>query len=412
MNILLKNAQIFDGKHPSLHKGDVLVSGPKILSIHKAHQSVPQDTFTIDLKGKYLMPGLIDAHVHITASQVDLNQETELPGYVYARSFSFLDSMLARGFTSVRDAGGADAGIKRAIENRVMRGPRLFMSCRALSQTGGHGDFRHPSSPMITCACSLHTGSTISVIADGLDAVRRAVREQFRMGASQIKVMAGGGIASPNDRIENLQYSEAELSVIVDEAERNNSYVMAHAYSPAAIIRCVRCGVRSIEHGNLLNAEAAQVMHEHDAFLVPTLSIYNAFILNAGNPAAGIPDSVLIKLKDVQSQALESVRVARRHGVKIGLGTDLLGEFHSCQTDEFTLRAQVDTPFDVLQSATRVNAELLNMQDRLGVVAPGALADLIVLDQDPLQDLSLFDAEGTHVRMVIKNGEIMKNELH
>ncbi|MBD9502260.1 amidohydrolase family protein [Pseudomonas sp. PDM17] len=412
MNILLKNAQIFDGKHPSLHKGDVLVSGPKILSLHETHQPAPQDTLTIDLNGKYLMPGLIDAHVHITASQVDLNQETELPGYVYARSFSFLDSMLARGFTSVRDAGGADAGIKRAIEDQVIRGPRLFMSGRALSQTGGHGDFRHPSSPMLTCACSLHTGSTISVIADGLSAVRKAVREQFRMGASQIKVMAGGGIASPNDRIENLQYSEAELSVIVDEAERYNSYVMAHAYSPAAIIRCVRCGVRSIEHGNLLNAEAAQVMHEHDAFLVPTLSIYNAFILNAGNPAAGIPDSVLIKLKDVQSQALEAVRIARRHGVKIGLGTDLLGEFHSCQTDEFKLRAQVDTPFDVLQSATRVNAELLNMQDQLGVVAPGALADLIVLDQDPLQDLSLFDAAGTHVQMVIKNGEILKNQLH
>ncbi|MBD9514686.1 metal-dependent hydrolase family protein [Pseudomonas sp. PDM22] len=412
MNILLKNAQVFDGKHPSLRKSDILVGGSKILSLHEAHQPAPQDTLTIDLKGKFLMPGLIDAHVHITASQVDLNQETELPGYIYARSFSFLASMLDRGFTSVRDAGGADAGIKRAIEDQVIRGPRLFMSCRALSQTGGHGDFRHPSSPMITCACSLRTGSTISVIADGLSAVRKAVREQFRMGASQIKVMAGGGIASPNDRIENLQYSEAELSVIVDEAERYNSYVMAHAYSPAAIIRCVRCGVRSIEHGNLLNAEAAQVMHEHDAFLVPTLSIYNAFILNAGNPAAGIPDSVLIKLKDVQSQALESVRVARRYGVKIGLGTDLLGEFHNCQTDEFKLRAQVDTPFDVLQSATRVNAELLNLQDQLGVVAPGALADLIVLDQDPLQDLSVFDAAGTHVQMVIKNGEILKNQLH
>ncbi|WP_447744504.1 amidohydrolase family protein [Pseudomonas nicosulfuronedens] len=411
MNILLKNAQIFDGQHPTLRKGDVLVSGPNILSIDHSQHPSPNGTLSIDLKGKYLMPGLIDAHVHITASQVDLNQETELPGYVYARSFSFLGSMLNRGFTSVRDAGGADAGIKRAIEDQVVPGPRLFMSCRALSQTGGHGDFRHPSSPMMTCACSLHTGSTISVIADGLSAVRKAVREQFRMGASQIKVMAGGGIASPNDRIENLQYSEAELAVIVDEARRYNSYVMAHAYSPAAIIRCVASGVRSIEHGNLLNAEAAQVMHEHDAFLVPTLSIYNAFILNAGNPTAGIPDSVLLKLKDVQTQALEAVRLARRYGVKIGLGTDLLGEFHNCQTDELKLRAQVDTPFDVLHSATEVNAELLNMKGQLGVVAPGALADLIVVDRDPLQELSLFDAEGSHVPLVMKNGEIMKNQL-
>lgn len=411
MNILLKNAQIFDGQHPTLRKGDVLVCGPHILSIDHTQPLSPTGTLTIDLKGKYLMPGLIDAHVHITASQVDLNQETELPGYVYARSFSFLGSMLNRGFTSVRDAGGADAGIKRAIEDQVVPGPRLFMSCRALSQTGGHGDFRRPSSPMITCACSLHTGSTISVIADGLSAVRKAVREQFRMGASQIKVMASGGIASPNDRIENLQYSEAELAVIVDEAQRYNSYVMAHAYSPAAIIRCVRSGVRSIEHGNLLNAEAAQVMHEHDAFLVPTLSIYNAFIQNAGNPTAGIPDSVLLKLKDVQSQALEAVRLARRYGVKIGLGTDLLGEFHNCQTDELKLRAQVDTPFDVLHSATGVNAELLNMKGQLGVVAPGALADLIVVDGDPLQELALFDAEGSHVPLVMKNGEIMKNQL-
>ena len=412
MNILLKNAQIFDGKQSSLQKGDVLISGSTIVSINESQQPAPSDTLSIDLKGKYLMPGLIDAHVHITASQVDLNQETELAGYIYARSFSFLGSMLHRGFTSVRDAGGADAGIKQAIEDKVVAGPRLFMSCRAISQTGGHGDFRRQSSPMITCACSLHTGSSISVIADGLDAVRKAVREQFRMGASQIKVMAGGGIASPNDRIDNLQYSEAELAVIVEEAQHYNSYVMAHAYSPAAIIRCVRAGIRSIEHGNLLNAEAAQVMREHGAFLVPTLSIYDAFVRNANNPAAGIPESVLLKLKDVQSQALESVRLARSQGVKIGLGTDLLGEFHDCQTEELTIRAQVDTPFDVLQSATLVNVELLGMKDQLGVVAPGALADLIVLDQNPLQDLSLFDAEGTHVRMVIKNGEIMKNELH
>lgn len=411
MNILLKNAQIFDGKQPSLRRGDVLVGGSRILSIQEPTQPLPSDTLNIDLSGKYLMPGLIDAHVHITASQVDLNQEAELPGYIYARSFSFLDSMLQRGFTSVRDAGGADAGIKRAIDSAVISGPRLFMSCRAISQTGGHGDFRRQSSPMITCACSLHTGSTISIIADGIDAVRKAVREQFRMGASQIKIMAGGGIASPNDRIDNLQFSEAELAVIVEEAQRYNSYVMAHAYSPAAIIRCVQAGVRSIEHGNLLNAEAAQVMHDHGAYLVPTLSIYDAFIRNADNPAAGIPESVLIKLKEVQSQGLESVRLARQHGVKIGLGTDLLGEFHDCQTEELKLRAQVDTPFDVLQSATLINAELLGMKDQLGVVAPGALADLIVLDQNPLQDLSFFDAEGTHVRMVIKNGEVMKNEL-
>jgi Imidazolonepropionase and related amidohydrolases len=411
MNILLKNGQIFDGKHPGMHKCDVLVSGSKILSIRETCQPIPHDTLIIDLNGKYLMPGLIDAHVHVTASQVDLNQENELSGYVYARSFSFLGSMINRGFTSVRDAGGADAGIKRAIEDKVIPGPRLFMSCRAISQTGGHGDFRHQTSPMTTCACSLHTGSSISVIADGITAVRQAVREQFRMGASQIKIMAGGGIASPNDHVDNLQYSEAELAVIVEEAHRYNSYVMAHAYSPAAIIRCVRCGVRSIEHGNLLNAEAAQVMHEHGAFLVPTLSIYNAFILNADNPTAGIPESVLSKLMDVQSQALESVRLARRYGVKIGLGTDLLGEFHSCQADEFRIRAQVDTPFDVLQSATLVNAELLNMKDQLGVIAPGALADLIVLDQDPLKDLSLFDALGTHVQLVMKNGEIMKNHL-
>ncbi|WP_096385967.1 amidohydrolase family protein [Hafnia sp. CBA7124] len=412
MKILLKNANIFDGKNNEIKSGDIIIDGGFIQSITKDVEVIDKNTQVIDLQGKYVMPGLIDAHVHITASRIDLNQDYEYPGYMYARSFHFLKDMINRGFTSVRDAGGADVGIKTAVEEGVVLSPRLFISGRALSQTGGHGDYRHNSSEMVTCACSLCTGSSISVICDGVPAVRQAAREQFRIGASQIKMMAGGGISSPTDKIDNLQYSDDEIIAIVDEATRFHSYVMAHAYTPQAIIRCVNLGVKTIEHGNLLDAESAQAMFNNKAYLVPTLSIYNAFMMNKDDSDSGIPASVIEKLEEVQSQAINSINLARKYNVKIGLGTDLLGDYQNFQYDEFKLRSQVESAFDTLHSATYVNAEILNMKGKLGIIDTHAFADLIVLENNPLEDISVFSDKRDQVLMVIKNGDIVKNLIN
>lgn len=409
MKTLLKNAKFFDGKSNLIKSGYILIDGNLIKEITHESPKEDENTHVIDVKGKYVMPGLIDAHVHITASRIDLNQDNEYLGYMYARTFNFLREMLNRGFTSVRDAGGADIGIKTAVAEGVIPSPRLFISGRALSQTGGHGDYRHNSSEMVTCACSLCTGSSISLICDGVTAVRQGVREQFRTGASQIKIMAGGGISSPTDKIDNLQYSDEEISAIVDEAGRFHTYVMAHAYTPAAISRCIKLGVRTIEHGNLLDDESAQDMHDHNAYLVPTLSIYNAFMANAEYENSGIPESVLIKLQEVKSQAINSIRIAKKHHVKLGLGTDLLGEYHDFQYDEFKLRREVESAFDTLHSATYINAEILNMKGKLGIIAEGAFADLLVLENNPLEDISVFSEENDQVLMVFKNGEIVKD---
>lgn len=409
MSLLLKNANIFNGKDNVITSGNILLAGDKIVTISSHDIPVDSNVKVLDLKGKYVMPGLIDAHVHITASQIDFNEDQVHKGYMYARTFNFLRDMIRRGFTSIRDAGGADIGIQKSIEDGLLPAPRLFMSCRALSQTGGHGDFRHQAAEMATCACSLCSGSSISIICDGVTAVRHAVREQFRVGASQIKIMAGGGIASPTDKIENLQYSDEEIIAIVDEARRFNSYVMAHAYTPAAISRCVKYGVKTIEHGNLLDEQSAKDMHDNQAYLVPTLAIYNAF---KNNMSPEVPDSVVNKLDEVRLKALESIRLARLHNVKVGLGTDLLGDFHSFEYDELTLRSQVESAFDTLHSATWINAEILDMKDKLGVVAENAFADLLVLPRNPLDDIYLFNEQEDNVLMVIKNGEIVKNLLH
>jgi imidazolonepropionase-like amidohydrolase len=235
------------------------------------------------------------------------------------------------------------------------------------------------------------------------------VREQLRNGAHQIKVMASGGVASPSDPLEGTQYSVEEMTAIVEEARAARTYVMAHAYSPESIIRAIRCGVRSIEHGNLLDAEAAAVMLEHDAFLVPTLATYDALHRNAER--LGWSRDMLDKLDRVRRQGVEAIRIARDAGVRIGFGTDLLGEMHADQSLEFTLRAPAMPAAEILRSATAVNAELIGRQGVLGVIAPGAMADLIVVDGDPLQDLALLQGQGEHLRMIMKAGRLYKDDF-
>ena len=356
------------------------------------------------------MPGLIDAHVHLIATTLNLAQLSYEPvSLTTARARLIAEGMLQRGFTTVRDAAGADWGLASAIEYGLIDGPRVFYAGRALSQTGGHGDLRPRMWDADPCACCM-SGALFATIADGVPAVQKAAREELRRGSSQIKIMASGGVASPTDPVWNLQYSEDEIRAIVWEAQSWRTYVMAHAYTPEAISRCVRNGVRSIEHGNLVDQPTAELMAREDAFLVPTLVTYDA--LHREGKQWGLPQVSIDKIEDVRDAGLQSLEIAKAAGVNLGFGTDLLGETHHYQSLEFSIRAEVLSPFEVIQSATIGNAALLNRSGELGVVAPDALADLIVVDGNPLDDLNLLQDQGKHLPLIMKAGTIYKNTLN
>ena len=265
-----------------------------------------------------------------------------------------LEAMLRRGFTTVRDAGGADWGLAEAVRRGLVQGPRIFFSGRTLSQTGGHGDFQPRTDAPGLCACQIHSNG-FSHVADGVPAVRKAAREELRRGATQVKIMASGGVASPSDPIWNLQYSTEELRAIVEEAEGWRTYAMAHAYTPEAITRAVEAGVRSIEHGNLIDRATADRMARKGAYLVPTLVTYYA--LDEFGRKLGFPEASQRKVRDVLDAGLASLEICREAGVPVGFGTDLLGETHEQQSREFSIRAQVLSPAEVIRSATLVNAE-------------------------------------------------------
>ena len=351
---VLSNGLLFDGHSPDLIDGThVVIEGDRIREVGRG--AVPKGDRVIDLGGRVLMPGLIDAHVHLIATTADLGSIGGDPASLTAmRAGRIAEGMLRRGFTSVRDAGGADWGMAMAIEEGLIAGPRLFYSGRVLSQTGGHGDVRPRVYDWQNCQCCLPSAQ-FTAIADGVDEVRKAARTELRRGASQIKIMASGGVASPTDPIWNLQYSEDEISAAVWEATSWRTYVMAHAYTPEAIARCVRLGVRSIEHGNLIDRATLELMAEKDAWLVPTLVTYNS--LHEYGADYGLPPASVAKVDDVRVQGLEALAMAFEVGVNIGLGTDLLGGMHKAQSNEFTIRVQVMPALDVLRSATSANAK-------------------------------------------------------
>ena len=313
-----------------------------------------------------------------------------------------------RGFTSVRDAGGADRGLREAVEQDLFTGPRLFISGRAISQTGGHGDFRERIDSPAPCGCEQFV-SGIGRVADGIPAVQQAVRDEIRLGANQIKIMASGGVASAADPVHFLQYSRGELDAIVDEARRADTYVMAHAYTPGAISRAIEAGVRTIEHGNLIDEAAAALMAERGAFLVPTLVTFKA--LATYGSQLGFPPDMLAKLTSIVEVGTRSLRIAHAAGVKMAYGTDLLGELHEHQAEEFLIRAEALPAVEVLRSATIHAAAVLNMQDRLGIIAPGAHADLVVVDGNPLDDLNLLQNQGRQIPCIVKAGKLVKNTL-
>ncbi len=410
---ILENARIFDGYTANYPEGmTVVIEGDRIREI--SNQPIrSQGAVKIDLNGRRLMPGLIDLHIHAYASDIDL-QKVDLMGQSYrtAHAVRMLGHALDCGFTTVRDVGGGDWSLWRAIEDGLVRAPRFFYGGRIITMTGGHGDFRAAhveggAHDHGLCACG--NSNSLSVVADGVDQCLAAVREQFRRGAHMIKLMASGGVVSPTDPIWLDHYREDEIRAIVSECEARRSYAAAHSHTSSAIRRCIEFGVRCIEHGTLIDDETAAFVAKSGAYVVPTMSILAA--LAKHGLAAKLPAKILSKIDEVHSHSLIGLERMRKAGVKLGFGTDLVGHTYIEQSREFLLRREVFSPLEILRQATSMGAEILQQQGRLGCIAVDACADLIVVDGDPLQDIDLLAQDGTKLPLIMRSGEMVKNLL-
>jgi len=385
----------------------VLIEGERIKEVSDRPMRVA-DARRIDARGRTLMPGLCDAHVHVTQFSSNLQVlRHAAPSYVGAQAAAVMRSMLWRGFTTVRDAGGADYGLADAVAEGLYEGPRLLYCGHALSQTGGHGDPRERGEDE-TSFCPSCVGRA-GRVCDGVDAVRRAARDELRKGAHQIKLMVNGGVSSPLDRIESTQFSPEEIRAAVEEAEAQDRYVMAHAYTAKSINRALDCGVRSIEHGNMLDEATAEHIVRSKAFLVPTIVVFRAMVEHGAS--IGLSSSFRAKAAEVENGALRGLEIAARAGVDMAFGTDLFGPMHAFQCEEFSIRAEVQKPIDVIRAATVRAAALFSMTGQIGVIAPGAYADLLLVDGDPLADLNLLQEQGKHLVVIMKGGRVVVSRL-
>jgi imidazolonepropionase-like amidohydrolase len=363
----------------------------------------------VAIGNRTLMPGLIDCHIHIVLTEVNLRLLDDVPLTLLAAKGSVaMHAMLMRGFTTLRDTGGADWGMKAAVEQGLFEGPRLYIAGQPLSQTGGHADHRRRTQAGFGCACCNGLNWT-SRVADGVPDVIKAVRDELRKGADHIKLMVSGGVASQADPLESLQYRTDEIEAAVEEATRWGSYVCAHAYSARAIARAVTAGVRCIEHGNLVDVPTAKLMADRGAYVVPTLVAYDS--LKKRGPQFGLSEYSLEKNDRVLEAGVRSLEIFRSAGVKIGFGSDLLGQLQTDHCTEFTIRAEAMRPQDIIRSATLVNAEIVCAEGELGELVPGAHADLLVVDGDPYRDIGVFRSDGATLSAIMSRGRFVKNAL-
>jgi imidazolonepropionase-like amidohydrolase len=403
---LFSGGRFLDPRASELRDGvEVLVEGNRVKEVSDRPIATRSAT-RIDLRGRTLMPGLIDAHVHFFLAEVNVGLLDGMPlTLLTTKAAVAARRMLMRGFTTVRDAGGSDYGMKAAIEQGLVDGPRLFVAGMPISQTGGHGDFRKRTQTGFECSCCSGL-AYMSRIADGVPEVLKAVRDELRKGADQIKLMVSGGVASQSDPLESLQFRIDEIEAAVEQATSWGTYVMAHAYSAAAIGRAVDCGVRTIEHGNLVDDKVARRMAERGAYMVPTLVTYEC--LQRRGPDYGLTSYSLEKNAIVLEAGLRALELCRAAGVRIGFGTDLLGALQEEQSREFLIRAQAMPAHEVIQSATIVNAEIVRREGELGELVRGAYADLLVVDGDPYRDLGVLQDQGARIAGIMKNGSWFK----
>lgn len=404
--LCIQAGRVFDGEKllPGA-RHTVVVRAGRIVEVRDAPQShdLGVEVEHLDLGNLTLLPGLIDAHFHPVSSSLNIAAIDAMhPSHRALGARWHLESALRRGFTTVRDAGGADIGLVRAIEEGLIEGPRLLIAGKALSQTGGHGDMRSQESvPLCSCGYS----GALSQVVDGPDQMRAVVREHLRQGADHIKLFVSGGVLSPTDPIWMDQFTDAEIRAAVEEARTRRTYVMAHAHTAQAAIRCVANGVRSIEHGTLMDRESAERVAAAEAFVVPTLCVVEAI----REAPLGLPAPALEKLGEIGDQNAAALEHCRTAGVKLGFGTDLFGPLRDQQSREFLIRARVQSPLEVLRSATSINAELIGKRGELGCITPGAAADLIAVEGDPASDARVLGQPDSHLKLVMRAGRIIFN---
>ncbi len=407
---LFKNASVvLDGKTELHHSFNILVTDDLITAVTQ-NPIEAVDAAVIDVSGKTVMPGLIDAHAHITGLSLSPKNLAYPASDLVMAAADYLKNSLMAGFTTIREAGGADYTIAHLLKTGRIIGPRMFYSGRALTQTGGGADFRTPIELTDPCG-HVSPLSVMSVIVDGIDNVREAAREELRKGAAQIKVFASGGVVFPAEgHPTRYEFSQAELAAIVEEAAARDTYVMAHVYTDEGVRRCLDAGVRSIEHGNFMSRETMGRIADAGAFFDPTFISLAQRIEAAGE--TNLPATIVDNLRRTIDRGKQVYTWAKQLGVPIALGTDLWGpDAQKSQPREFEQRMDLDSAPNILRSATVVNAELLMQKGMLGVIAPGAYADLLVVDGDPLSDIRVLVKPELTLKLIMKAGTIYKNEL-
>ncbi len=412
------NVRVFDGRLDVLRSGlRVVVEGGRIRAVEPAGTPVGEDVEVVDCGGRVLMPGLIDAHWHAMMAPFPLEVLfTADVGYINVVAAAEAERTLLRGFTSVRDMAGPTFGLKRAIDEGHVRGPRIWPSGAMISQTGGHGDFRFPYEIPSAPGAPLSRGDAIGggAIADGADRVLMRAREQLMLGASQLKLAAGGGVASNYDPIDVSQYTEAEFRAAVEAAENWGTYVAVHAYTPRAIRTAIRAGVRCIEHGQLMDEPTARLIAENDVWLSTQAFLDNEFASPVSNPGGQE------KMRQVFAGTDAAYLFAKAHSLKTAWGTDIVFApgLTKHQGAMLTTLTRWYRPVEILKMATSVNGELLAMSGprnpypgRLGVIEDNALADLILVDGDPVENIGLIADPEKNFVLIMKDGQVVKNTL-
>ncbi|HSO45527.1 MAG TPA: amidohydrolase family protein [Rhodoferax sp.] len=418
MQTLFVNVRVFDGQADQLSEPtNVLIEGNKIAKVSRAAISASPSATVIDAKGKTLMPGLIDAHTHIMFSTLpQLAVLTGDVGFLNVAAVKAAEDMLMRGFTSVRDLGGPVFGLKRGIDLGLARGPRIWPAGAFISQTGGHGDFRLPNElPARPGDFTFSERSGAAAIADSPDMVRVRAREQLALGASQIKLMAGGGVASSYDPLDVTQFTVSELRAAVEAAENWGTYVSVHAYTPRAVQQAIEAGVKCIDHGQLLDDETAKLMADKGVWwsLQPFLDDEDANRYPDGSPNRA-------KQLEMTVGTDTAYRLAKKHKVKTAWGTDILHDAAQAvkQGKRLSKLTRWYTPAEILQMATADNAELLALSGlrspypgKLGVIQEGALADLLLVDGDPIANIKLIEDPAKNFLIIMKDGRLVKNMI-
>ena len=385
--MLFTSATVVDGTGAEPAVADVVVEDGRIVEVGRGLDGDE----TVDLSGRALLPGLFDCHTHVMVSSIDTMRLLDTPfSYRFIQATHNLAATLRTGITTVRDAGGADLGLKQAVADGLAPGPRMQISLSMISQTGGHGDDWMPSGDTIRALLPVHPGVPETIV-DGPDEMRRTVRTLIRMGADVIKVATSGGVLSPRDKPTHAHLRPAELDALVEEATAAGIFVMAHAQAAPGIKNAVRAGIRSVDHGIYLDDEALELMLDRGTWLVPTL-VAPRGVVDAADAGAAIPQASVDKAREVVEAHRASFARAVEAGVKVAMGTDSGVTPHGENLRELALMCEGGmTPMQAIVATTRSAAELMGLADQLGTLEPGKRADLVVVDGDPLEVGTLAD---------------------